>query len=127
MTFPTLADIPIEHQWAFRQSLFAGRARGWRKSQIKRRAYVKTMWLEWFGCDCPSCGQEMQDDIARSDDDNFATVDHILARALGGGNDRENITIICRACNNHKSAYESRVKMILDGFDPYRGGVAIAA
>ena len=37
---------------------------------------------------------------------NYATIDHIIARGLGGNDDLHNIQIICRKCNNYKSRKE---------------------
>lgn len=43
------------------------------------------------------------------DSDQAATVDHFLARKLGGFETLFNIVISCRRCNNYKSQFEERM------------------
>ena len=109
-TFPTYADIPeaIRHG----QFLSKTERRAW--SKVKKTAKTKQLWLAYFGSDCPSCGYEMAWGVG-PDHPRVITVDHILARSLGGTNDPNNLTCICWTCNNHKSAYESRICKSLEG------------
>lgn len=48
---------------------------------------------------CKYCGCKLTD--------NTATVDHILSRGNGGGNDMSNLATSCRQCNNLKSQRET--------------------
>ena len=41
------------------------------------------------------------------------TVDHKLARALGGTNDRSNLQVLCRPCNQQKAAEETHLLALL--------------
>ena len=36
------------------------------------------------------------------------TLDHIVARSLGGSNERHNLQILCAGCNRRKAAFESQ-------------------
>ena len=47
---------------------------------------------------------------------NFATLDHKLARALGGTDRIDNLVVACHACNNKKSADEYRAHQVQIGY-----------
>lgn len=70
------------------------------------RQALKKAWKAKFGCNCPSCNREMN--FKNSHAKNFATIDHIIARGLGGTDELHNIQVICRRCNNDKSRDEGR-------------------
>jgi 5-methylcytosine-specific restriction endonuclease McrA len=110
MSFPTYADIPA----ALRHGDYLEKRERKSWGKVKKTAKVKQLWLAYFGNECPSCGNEMHWDRP-ADHPHGITVDHILARSLGGNNDPDNLTCICWECNNHKSAYESRICMVLEG------------
>lgn len=65
---------------------------------------LREAWKAEFGCKCPSCKNEMS--FINKDAKNYATIDHIIARALGGNDNLHNIQIICKKCNNEKSKRE---------------------
>lgn len=72
---------------------------------------LRLAWRRKFGDICQSCGTHMHFDIKFRSHRSYATIDHILARGLGGSNKLGNIQIICRACNNVKSVDEHRQKL----------------
>lgn len=102
MSYPTIADIPLEVYIVIKK-----------KKMKKSKEKLRATWFEYFGNKCFSCECEMHCDISKQNELNFATVDHILARCLGGDNNKNNKTIICRGCNYHKSRFENAIKFIL--------------
>lgn len=40
---------------------------------------------------------------------NKRTIDHVVARALGGTNERKNLVLSCEECNNKKSVEEQKL------------------
>lgn len=80
----------------------------------KKHRVLKFMWFSYFGHECPSCGVQMTTKQTKTCRGEFATIDHILARGLGGHTTNfSNLTCICRACNGSKSAYESKIGLVL--------------
>lgn len=71
---------------------------------------IRQAWRRKFGDVCEPCGMKMLFDPKSRGLSKYATLDHILARALGGRDELENITVICKSCNNRKSAEEYRQK-----------------
>lgn len=69
------------------------------------RAALKAAWLEEYGNECPTCESHMRFDKGDVSD-RTATLDHIIARALGGTHALDNLQVICNRCNNLKSSYE---------------------
>lgn len=69
---------------------------------------VRQAWKRTFGDICQSCSIRMHFEVKFRSHKHYATIDHILARALGGTNSLENIQVICKECNNLKSADEYR-------------------
>lgn len=47
---------------------------------------------------------------------NFATLEHKLARALGGTDHISNLVVSCHGCNNRKSAAEYRQHQVQLGY-----------
>lgn len=72
---------------------------------------VRNAWKRHFGCKCQLCGAIMLFDVRNRHHRHYATLDHILARGLGGGNGLDNIQVVCRECNNKKSVEEHRQKL----------------
>lgn len=111
-TFPTFADIPYDYRFGF-ISKFRDRP-GSKYRNAKKQRMLKFMWFSYFGRYCPSCGTEMTTKQTKTCRNEFATIDHILARGLGGHTtDFSNLTCICRGCNGSKSAYESKIGLVL--------------
>lgn len=73
-------------------------------SAIKKA--VRNAWKRKFGDICQMCGCRMHFEIKFRTHRHYATIDHIEARALGGGNNLSNIQVVCRECNNTKSKEE---------------------
>lgn len=69
---------------------------------------VRQAWRRQFGDICQSCNVRMHFEIRFRTHRHYATIDHIIARSLGGGDELENIQVICRDCNNEKSVIEYR-------------------
>jgi 5-methylcytosine-specific restriction endonuclease McrA len=51
------------------------------------------------GLVCQECGRELHD-VKNLIDDRKATVDHIVPRCLGGGDDLDNLRCLCHRCNS---------------------------
>lgn len=82
-----------------------------------KRAAIKA-WFCIVGPHCPCCGREMR--VRRREFEVnlpwFATIDHLVACALGGAqDDGSNLWVICHGCNNVKSQGEF---MVARGFAP---------
>lgn len=71
---------------------------------------VRNAWKRKFGSICQICGVVMHFEIKFRDSHKYATIDHIIARCLGGTNHLSNIQVVCKKCNNEKSADESPEK-----------------
>lgn len=107
--FPTFGDIPREYR-----SKFANKYRRRDGTYEKKLRMMKYMWISYFGNQCPSCGVDMTTSLSKVNKANAMTIDHILARSLGGATRAEyNLTCICRSCNGYKSAYECKISMFL--------------
>jgi 5-methylcytosine-specific restriction endonuclease McrA len=70
------------------------------------RREVRTAWRKQFGGKCQGCGHGMAFDVRDQQMPNFATIDHINARGLGGSEELHNVQVICARCNNKKSLQE---------------------
>ncbi len=119
-SFPTIADIPTKTFQSIYNSIEArhktkmseANKMGLGYKFPKKHTILKKVWFRHFGNNCLCCFKPMHTNDAESG--SFATIDHVLARSLGGhSTDYRNLTIICRDCNSDKSAYESRIKMLL--------------
>ena len=71
---------------------------------------------------CEYCGEDLL--ISRATYAS-AQVDHVLARAKGGGNDPENLRLACSQCNsslsrhNHLTTFEGRKALVADKIQKY--------
>lgn len=61
------------------------------------RADVVRMLAERDGPACLGCGYTPDDPL-------WLDVDHVMPRALGGGNDMGNLQLLCRPCNQRKGS-----------------------
>lgn len=65
---------------------------------------------------CYICGRSTKLDSEHKNDDDFATVDHIIPVSKGGSNRRNNVALCCKLCNNLKGNFrysEDLKKVIL--------------
>jgi 5-methylcytosine-specific restriction endonuclease McrA len=109
--WPTFKDIPSDVVQAFWEGLP-------KHALPKKYKALKKLWINHFGRHCLCCGISMQD--YNHNARNYATIDHVLARSLGGKvHDHANLTVICSACNTHKSGFESKIKMALAPREKY--------
>lgn len=67
---------------------------------------LRKSWKEHFGNKCQCCGKVMVFNNRDQHSRDYATIDHIIARGLGGKNEPENIQIICLDCNKEKAEKE---------------------
>lgn len=67
---------------------------------------LRAAWKRAFGKLCPLCKCVMHFDLDHQHHRHFATIDHIIARGLGGTNHLYNIQVLCKKCNGRKSIYE---------------------
>lgn len=102
---PTLADL----------SIMAGRPTfrpdNGKRSRRERVEEVFQFWLSEIGPNCLGCGTLMYSysgETLRRDALEQITLDHIVARALGGGHETTNQWCICRGCNWKKAAIEAQ-------------------
>lgn len=58
---------------------------------------------------CPYCKSKMTFGIGYT---NQVSIDHIVARALGGDNSKKNLVLCCKSCNRDKSRIEMKVYQI---------------
>lgn len=72
------------------------------------RREAARLWQQIFGRKCPLCGVEMHWLAVRKGalSKTVATVDHYLARGLGGTDALSNLWFICHECNREKSKIE---------------------
>ena len=84
-----------------------------KKGKPPRKA-VFDAWFGAFGRECPECGCEMKDyahvAVKQRAMDQI-TIDHKLARAIGGTYALDNLTCICRRCNYVKGRRESWIAL----------------
>ena len=84
----------------------------------KKKAYI-TKLLERDGNICAVCGKTL--------DIHNCVIDHIYPRSLGGGDNFENLELLCMECNTAKSAsdqifeyqFESFIKELLERHPKY--------
>ncbi len=76
---------------------------------------IRQAWKRHFGDGCPICGSRMHFEIKFRSNPRYATIDHILARALGGTNSLDNLTVVCMECNNNKSKDEFQLSHLDNG------------
>lgn len=68
---------------------------------------LKKAWKKKFGDKCIHCEREMVF-FGNPYLSNYATIDHVVARAFGGSCGLENIQVICLSCNGKKGRFECR-------------------
>jgi 5-methylcytosine-specific restriction endonuclease McrA len=71
------------------------------KPNVIRRVYFKALNSGFI---CPDCGMKM---VLGGNQYNSSSIDHILSRGMGGGNEESNLRIICMRCNRLKSKNEN--------------------
>lgn len=69
------------------------------KSIDRRQAMTKL--LRKYNWRCAVCGRSVRFDVDKAHPLR-ATIDHIVARALGGSNQFQNLQLACFSCNNSK-------------------------
>lgn len=70
-----------------------------RRNQALRKILINAQRGE-----CAGCGKQVS---LRKEDPREATIDHVVARSAGGGDDFANLQVLCRTCNGAKSEAES--------------------
>ena len=40
---------------------------------------------------------------------NYATLEHLIPSSLGGSNNKKNLKLACKACNNHRNRYPDNI------------------
>lgn len=70
------------------------------------RNALRRAWKIKYGVECMECGNKMEFESTKRKTSNYATIDHILARGLGGNDELKNLRIICYRCNNKKGKIE---------------------
>ncbi len=63
------------------------------------KSELRSKVLERDGLTCQECGCELHD-IKNQIDDRKATVDHIVPRCFGGGDELDNLRCLCHRCNS---------------------------
>jgi hypothetical protein len=75
------------------------------------KASLRSKVLGRDGLICQECGRELHD-IKNLIDDRKATVDHIVPRCLGGGDDEENLRCLCHQCNSAQGSTYGGLQMV---------------
>lgn len=68
------------------------------------KRFLKRAWRDHYGDRCHLCDHLMVFTGGKSR--RMPTIDHILARSMGGDNSLHNLQVICWLCNNSKSRKE---------------------
>lgn len=77
----------------------------------KQLSYKQILFKECNGI-CPECKKPMS--LKNPKADNYATIDHILPKSLGGINIFSNYNLLCKKCNQEKgSKFGDKEKEIL--------------
>jgi 5-methylcytosine-specific restriction endonuclease McrA len=78
--------------------------KGWNHAMIKKQD-LRDRFKESLstGLVCPYCNQPMTLDPYYR---NSITIDHVIARGLGGDNSKKNIILCCHDCNQQKNKIE---------------------
>ena len=75
---------------------------------------VRKAWKRAFGDTCQSCECRMHFEARFRNHRHYATIDHIIARGLGGTHALDNIQVVCLECNNKKSVHEYHMSPMPD-------------
>lgn len=94
---------------SFRSLAHLGRLKGRGEIPTDRKRMLVAAWFAACGPRCGVCGVTMirvrgHQPVTAPD---TATIDHIIARCLGGTNTLPNLRVICHGCNNAKARQES--------------------
>ena len=93
---------------------------GHRRRMMRMYEHFAWKMIEWRKdnkCRNAECGKKMHIH-ARTEPKawrNQATIDHIIARSLGGSDTPDNWQLICGACNNKKSKLENIYLNVVKG------------
>lgn len=68
-----------------------------RKHRIRKRMYKRQKGLCWI------CGERMAISTSQAQSPMFATFDHLLPKAQGGGNTQDNLKLAHQKCNMMRS------------------------
>ena len=74
---------------------------------------IRRAWRTKFGPEC-ACGRTMRFTKEARNSPDFASIDHIRPRALGGSGALRNLRVICAACNRALGARLSVSTMTAD-------------
>ncbi|NBB80981.1 MAG: hypothetical protein GVY36_16305 [Verrucomicrobia bacterium] len=77
-----------------------------RKSLLKLR---RQLYGEQEG-KCAECGKDLEE--AQHEQGSPFELDHIVPFSLGGGNERSNMQLLCRECNNSKRAQFNNEELV---------------
>lgn len=94
---------------------------GHRRSSMKnyhRLVFRLAEWRKDPRCRNPFCGKVTHNLQFTDNWKDKATLDHTVARCLGGTDTEENFQLLCGNCNHKKSQWESRQKSLLDKKKP---------
>jgi|SRR5687768_4236478 len=69
------------------------------KPCFRPSALVKCAHFLRCGFTCMACGRDLKDAEPRD-----LTLDHLIPRSKGGGNDPRNIILVCLSCNSRRQA-----------------------
>lgn len=80
------------------------------KIPAPRKQWLVQAWFSVCGAACGVCGVEMVRPRPNqpNTEPNVATIDHIIARCLGGTNAPSNLRVICAGCNTSKAVDEAK-------------------
>lgn len=80
-------------------------------SRNKVKKLRKELLAELKVPNCPSCGIKMAP--SHHNAPNSITLDHVIPISEGGVTNRENVQIMCKACNNRKLSAANKLAIIL--------------
>lgn len=66
-------------------------------SEVKRRAWLIRALINKHGGACAICGEQVS--LKEPDAEDYATIDHVIARSRGGPEDIANLRLAHRGCN----------------------------
>lgn len=93
---------------------------GHRRSSMKnyhRAVWRLAAWREDKRCRNPKCQRETHNEPHSDDWKNKATLDHKIARGLGGSDTEENFALLCGKCNCEKSKIEAKLLGVIQSIE----------